>query len=282
MSSEPHWINLNCFREKSFLWEALTHCSYSPHQKLTNSYERLEFLGDAVIDFLVTCHLFSEHPNLNPGELTNLRSALVNNNTLARISVESRLYTHLLYNSPRMLSKINEYVAYTGVDWGDDANNNEESNPKDDKMIENLDLINEEDCPELEDIEVPKVLGDTVEAVMGAVFVDSGFDLRIVWKCFRHIFPKMEDIVSKNPKNVTARLYERFPSDPDHERVKFRPLEKTKKGKAQVLVEVEVGLASGRAKQFFFRGIGNTKKRAKEASARCAIRELIKRNLFLM
>ena len=88
-------------RERSFLWEALTHCSYSPHQKLTNSYERLEFLGDAVIDFLVTCHLFSEHPGIEPGKLTNLRSALVNNNTLARISVERRLYTHLLYNSPR-------------------------------------------------------------------------------------------------------------------------------------------------------------------------------------
>ena len=62
----------------------------------------LEFLGDAVIDFLVTCHLFSEHPgSIEPGHLTNLRSALVNNNTLARISVERRLYTHLLYNSPR-------------------------------------------------------------------------------------------------------------------------------------------------------------------------------------
>ena len=50
---------------------------------------------------LVTCHLFAEHPGIEPGRLTNLRSALVNNNTLARISVETRLYLHLLYNSPR-------------------------------------------------------------------------------------------------------------------------------------------------------------------------------------
>ena len=50
---------------------------------------------------LVPCPLFAEHPGIEPGRLTNLRSALVNNNTLARISVETRLYTHLLYNSPR-------------------------------------------------------------------------------------------------------------------------------------------------------------------------------------
>ena len=49
------------FRERSFLWEALTHCSYSPHQKLTNSYERLEFLGDAVIDFLGIFHNLLPH-----------------------------------------------------------------------------------------------------------------------------------------------------------------------------------------------------------------------------
>lgn len=38
----------------------------------------------------------------------------------------------------------------------------------------NLELHNEETCPVLEDVEVPKVLGDLVEAIMGAVFLDSG------------------------------------------------------------------------------------------------------------
>ena len=70
---------------------------------------------------------------------------------------------------------------------------------------QNLDLINEEDCPELEDVEVPKVLGDTVEAAMGAVFVDSGFDLGVVWACFRRLFPNMEEVIKRNPRNVVAR-----------------------------------------------------------------------------
>jgi hypothetical protein len=46
------------FRERSFLLQALTHASYTGNQ-LTESYERLEFLGDAVLDYLVTAHLFT-------------------------------------------------------------------------------------------------------------------------------------------------------------------------------------------------------------------------------
>ena len=46
------------FKEKSFLLQALTHASYTSNE-LTESYERLEFLGDAVLDYLVTAHIFS-------------------------------------------------------------------------------------------------------------------------------------------------------------------------------------------------------------------------------
>ena len=105
-----------------------------------------------------------------------------------------------------MLAKIDQYVAYTGEDWRDDNNNYDVDVVHNiDKMLQNLDLINEDDCPELEDVEVPKVLGDTVEAAMGAVFVDSGFDLGVVWRCFRRLFPDMDDVIKKNPRNVVAR-----------------------------------------------------------------------------
>ena len=56
-----------------------------------------------------------------------------------------------------MLAKIDQYVAYTGEDWRDDNNNDDDvHNSRSDKMLQNLDLINEDDCPELEDVEVPK------------------------------------------------------------------------------------------------------------------------------
>ena len=77
---------------------------------------------------------------------------------------------------------------------------------------------------------------------------------------------------------LPPRLYERFPATPERERVTFRTCERTRKGKAKVVVAVDV--AGGGDVKAFFRGIGNTRKRAKEAAARCAVRELTKRNLF--
>ena len=84
------------FKEKSFLLQALTHASYTIN-KITESYERLEFLGDAILDYLVTCHLASLFDTLTPGQITDLRSALVNNNTLAEIAVKHKLHAHLLH-----------------------------------------------------------------------------------------------------------------------------------------------------------------------------------------
>ncbi len=43
-----------------------------------------------------------------------------------------------------------------------------------DIVLENLELHSEEGCPVLEDVEVPKVLGDIVESLMGAIYLDSG------------------------------------------------------------------------------------------------------------
>jgi endoribonuclease Dicer len=267
--------------------ESLTHCSYNLN-KLTNSCERLEFLGDAVIDYLVSCHLFSKYPGLSPGDLTNLRSALVNNNALARLSVDSGLYRHLLYASPKLLAKIDEYV--THIKSGDSDNTGDSGGFRAVKMLENLKLINEEDCPVLEDVEVPKVrrfelhfkllckpislfqvLGDVVEAVMGAIYLDSGFDLGVVWSRFCHLFPYMEDVVKKKPKSPVVILMERFP-----EKTVFRKMKRTERGKANVIVEVLVD----NGEKFLFRGLGNVNKRAKDAAARCATRELTKRGMF--
>ena len=79
--------------------------------QVTNSMERLEFLGDAILDYLVTAHLCCD-PSRQPGAITNLRSNLVNNNTFARIAVAAGLHTELQYSSPRVMQKIEEYVTH--------------------------------------------------------------------------------------------------------------------------------------------------------------------------
>uniref|UniRef100_V5GZ09 Endoribonuclease n=1 Tax=Anoplophora glabripennis TaxID=217634 RepID=V5GZ09_ANOGL len=68
------------FKNRAYLLQALTHSSYTQN-RVTLSYEKLEFLGDAILDFLITCYIYESCGSLNPGELTDLRSALVNNNT---------------------------------------------------------------------------------------------------------------------------------------------------------------------------------------------------------
>ena len=58
--------------------------SYSDN-RLTGSYERLEYIGDAVLDYLVTVHVFTKFSqSLGPGQITDIRSALVCNNMFAR------------------------------------------------------------------------------------------------------------------------------------------------------------------------------------------------------
>lgn len=78
--------NLNVqFKDYSLLVRALTHRSYlNEHPDATlEDNERLEFLGDAVLDFVVGAYLYHHFPEMDEGELTSLRAALVRAKTLA-------------------------------------------------------------------------------------------------------------------------------------------------------------------------------------------------------
>jgi len=84
--------NLNLFKE------ALTHRSYLNEHKdwpLPHN-ERLEFLGDAVLGLITADYLFRKYPYLKEGELTNLRAALVNTDSLLEVAKELGLRNYLL------------------------------------------------------------------------------------------------------------------------------------------------------------------------------------------
>lgn len=76
------------FQNKDLLVQAFCHRSYlNEHPKFHLSHnERLEFLGDAVLELAVTEHLYQRFPEKNEGELTSWRAALVNSKTLAKIA----------------------------------------------------------------------------------------------------------------------------------------------------------------------------------------------------
>ena len=72
------------FEDKMILEEALCHSSFANEYGLNYNNERLEFLGDAVLEFIVTRTLFRTYPDANEGELTRMRSELVRADTLYR------------------------------------------------------------------------------------------------------------------------------------------------------------------------------------------------------
>ncbi len=77
------------FREAELLQLALTHPSYAhEHPEDASHNQRLEFLGDAVLDFLVAAWLYRHYPDFPEGPLTRLRATLVCTDTLASLAVE--------------------------------------------------------------------------------------------------------------------------------------------------------------------------------------------------
>ena len=86
------------FKNTRLLIEALGHKSFChEHPYLCpKSYERLEFLGDALLDFYITERLFKNYPDLNEGDLSKFRSGLVNKKTLYSLGMSIDLQNVIL------------------------------------------------------------------------------------------------------------------------------------------------------------------------------------------
>ena len=86
------------FNDLSFLQQALVHSSYSNENPsfAPISNERLEFLGDAVLGLIIAEKIYQDSPQLSEGEMTELRAALVCQDTLARMARVIRLGHYLL------------------------------------------------------------------------------------------------------------------------------------------------------------------------------------------
>ncbi len=71
------------FKNSSLLKQALTHKSFG-----RDNYERLEFVGDGILDYVIALNLFHMYQNLPEGELSKMRSALVNQDILKELAIE--------------------------------------------------------------------------------------------------------------------------------------------------------------------------------------------------
>ncbi|PIA63179.1 hypothetical protein AQUCO_00200892v1 [Aquilegia coerulea] len=150
------------FHDPSLLVEALSHGSYQLPD-ISRCYQRLEFLGDSVLDYLITVYMYAKYPGISPGQLTDLRSSAVNNDCYALAAVKAGLHKHILHASPLLHVQMKNFV----------------------ESFEQLSFHSTSGWES--ETTVPKVLGDVIESLAGAVLVDSGYNKETVWNCIRPI-----------------------------------------------------------------------------------------------
>jgi len=168
---------------------AFTHRSAlneNPNVNISN--ERLEFLGDAVLELVASLHLFNLLPEAPEGELTSFRSSLVKTTTLARIAKKLGIGERIKMSKGEEASKGRENEA---------------------------------------------ILADTMEAYLGALYLDQGYEA-VEHLLLEHLFPLFDEIktlnLQKDSKSklqeYVQRKYKRLPvykiiesSGPDHDRI---------------------------------------------------------------
>jgi ribonuclease-3 len=177
------------FRDVELLRLALTHPSVAHEQGVPiQTNQRLEFLGDAVLQLVLTCELYEKFPAFDEGPLTKARAKLVNRRTLAERGRGLGLGPHLI------------------VSRGEELHGGRER---------------------------PSALADSYEALLGAIFLDGGFDVarEFILREFSQAFGSLAVIpILENPKGELQELLQAVSpaapeyrvvsaTGPDHDRV---------------------------------------------------------------
>ncbi len=92
-------IILYNFNNKSLLIEALTHSSYANEKNINFNYERLEFLGDAVLELTVSCFLIEKYKDFAEGQLSSIRSYIVSEKFLSKKAKELDIDKYIFISS---------------------------------------------------------------------------------------------------------------------------------------------------------------------------------------
>jgi len=213
------------FKNKKLITEALTHRSY---KKEVNN-ERLEFLGDAVMDLIVGEYLFHLFPKAEEGILSKLRAALVNEDSFTRLAKRLNLGKYL-YLSP-----------------AEENNNGREK---------------------------PSILSSAFEAVMGAIYLESGFEkakdvaLKLLKKEFPIITP--EELLKDYKTTLQEITQAHFGVVPEYRLISTSGPDHKKEFEIGVFIQ----------DREYARAKGKSKKTAQQEGARLTI-DILKKELNL-
>lgn len=215
----------NLFKNPDLLNQALTHKSWvNEHPNIRESNERLEFLGDAVLEFVITENIYKSFPKNQEGYLTALRSNLVNTQNLAQLALKLGIGAKI-------------FLSRGEVDGGGRIN--------------------------------PSLLADTVEAIIGALYLDGGMEIvqRFIEE---NLITEIPQKVMKPLKDFKSRLQEYVQSkgiaSPKYRVVSEAGPDHNKKFIVDVFVE---GKSWGR-------GEGKSKSLAQQEAAEMALDKILK------
>ena len=174
------------FQYPRLLRSAFIHPSYPFAYERVPNYQRLEFLGDSLLDMACVNFLFHRYPTKDPQWLTEHKMAMVSNQFLGAVCVELGFHRHLLQFNPIIQSSITDYV-----DEVTEARHQAEQDAmREGKLASDLarDYWLNTKHP-------PKCLPDVIEAYVGAIFVDSSFNYEEVERFFDlHVKWYFEDV----------------------------------------------------------------------------------------
>ncbi len=211
------------FKDQKLFDQALTHKSWlneNPNKRESN--ERLEFLGDAVLDFLVGKHLYLKLPNKNEGYLTALRASIVNTKNLHLVAEKLDLGKYIF------LSK-----------------GEEERGGRQGKHI----------------------LADTVEAIIGAIFLSLGLEKAesfILDNLLQDLEKKLEQPLKDPKSKLQEYCHAKKLPVPKYNLIKSVGLDNDK----EFTIEVQI------KNQTFGQGVGKTKQEAEQEAASVALESI--------
>lgn len=194
-----------------FRWPPLLRCAFKhpsyPYEPSIPNYQRLEFLGDALLDMAIVDYLFRRFPTADPQWLTEHKMAMASNQFLGCLCVKLKLHKHLLVTTSAVIGNVTTYV--TELEEAEAAAQQEAEKNK--SAVMRQDFWLQASYP-------PKALPDIMEAFIGAMFVDSGYDYSVVLRFFNaELLPYFEDMqlydafAGKHPVTaLTRRIQDDF------------------------------------------------------------------------
>lgn len=216
------------FEKRALLEQAFTHRSYiNENKEIADEHnERLEFLGDAVLELVITDFLYKKYPKADEGDLTAYRSALVNATTCAQVAADLG---------------VNDFLLLSRGEAKDAAGRARQF-----------------------------ILANTLEAIIGAIFLDQGFDTAKKF-ILKHISPLIDDIVKKGGWVDSKSLFQERAQEASGQTPVYRTIKETGPDHDK---KFTVGVYLGT--ELVSTGEGKSKQDAEQIAAEKALRHVFK------